>query len=327
MKKISVVASLGIAAVLGGIYYGTSTNQKNDVSLDTNLPLVAITKITAHPSLDKIEQGIVDELAAQKMFVRIQSDNAQGNMVTATQIAQKIAAQNPKLIIPITTPSTQTVYNAVRGKNIPVVFAAVSDPVSAKLVDKTTLKGKGITGVSDLSPLGEQIDLIQKLQPTIKTIGIIYTPGEANSVALLEKFKIIAEKKNLKIIESPCLNTNEVVGATRFLLDKVEAIYIPNDNSVVSALEGLMRTVNKKLPIYTADPDSVERGCLASVALSQYEIGREVGKVAVQVLKGANPSDLAVVIPTQVEVTLNQPLARFLGIKIPNDLVSVHLSE
>lgn len=320
MKNRIILASLGIAVLAGGLYYGMSTYPKNDVSSDTNLPLVAITKITAHPSLDKIEQGIVDELAAQKMQVKIQSDNAQGNVVTATQIAQKIAGQNPALVIPITTPSAQAVYNAVRGKNIPVVFAAVSDPVSAKLVDGTTMKGKGITGVSDLAPIEQQIDLIQKLQPTLKTIGFIYTPGEANSVAMLEKFKDIAEARGLIIVESASLNTNEVVGATRFLLDKVDAIYIPNDNSVVSALEGLVRTVNKKMPIYTSDPDSIERGCLASVALSQYEIGREVGKVAAQVLKGANPSDLAVVIPTQVEVTINQPLATSLGISIPKDM-------
>lgn len=329
MKKLFITAAITAAALI--IFFMSQSHQENsETSSPIDLPLIAITKIASHPSLDKIEQGVMDEFKAQNIRVQFQLDNAQGNMIVATQIAQKIVGLNPQLIIPITTPSTQTVYNEAYKKNIPVIFAAVSDPFSTKLVDPQTQKGRGITGVSDIPPIEQQIQLIRKLQPSLRTLGTIYNPSEANSVSFLEKTKKIAEKNGITLIGSPCVNTKEVITATQYLLDKVEAIFISNDNTVVSALDGLIQTVQnnktqnttskKSIPIYASDPESVQRGCLAALALSQYEIGRAVGRLAIQVLKGANPSDLPVVVPSQVELAINKPLAAKLGINIPTNL-------
>jgi putative ABC transport system substrate-binding protein len=244
-------------------------------------------------------------------------------MATATQIAQKFVAESPQLIVPITTPSAQITYNATRGTKIPVVFAAVSDPVSAKLVAETTLTGKGITGVSDLSPIQKQLDLIKALQPSIQKIGFLYNPGEANSVALLHKFRKFAESMGFIVIEAPSPNTSEVATAVRPLLRTVEAIYIPNDNTIISALESVLRIVDHKLPIYAADPDSVERGCLAAAAMSQYGLGRETGKLAVRVLRGENPDTIAIVTPHEIETTINRDVAKKLGIEIPKELLQI----
>lgn len=325
MKKIVLVA-LGAATLIGLSLF---INRSDNDSTPSLLPVIAITKIASHPSLDKIEQGILDEFQAQNISARFQRDNAQGNLVVATQIAQKISGLNPKLIIPITTPSTQTIYNEAYKKGIPVVFAAVSDPFSTKLIDPETRKGKGITGVSDIPPIAQQIELIRRLQPSLKTLGTIYNPSEVNSVSFLKKATQIAQEKGILLIGSPCANTKEVVGATQYLLDKVEAILISNDNTVVSALDGLIRTVENSrrqqtsklmIPIYASDPESVQRGCLAALAFSQYEMGRRVARVAIDILKGANPSDLPVVVPSKLELAINKPLAEELGIEIPDDL-------
>jgi len=318
---LGVFITAGIIGILKGIIPFESAKSQGMKKPSSASPIVAITKIVSHPSLDAIEQGILDELMDQKIDLDIRLENAQGNMATATQIAQKFLSESPQLIIPITTPSAQTVYNAVKDSQIPVVFAAVSDPVGARLVDAKTMKGEGITGVSDISPIQKQLNLIKKFQPSLKRIGFLYNPGEANSVSMLKQFKEMAEKMGFTVIEAACPNSSEVPNVTRPLLETVEAIYIPNDNTIISALESVLRVVDTKLPVYAADPDSVKRGCIAAVALSQYQIGREVGKVAARVLKGENPSDISVVIPTQVETAVNRGVAEKLGIKIPVDLM------
>ncbi len=329
MKKIifGLIGTVLVTSVIG-VYMGVLPEifLKNKTSEEVpppslSRPIVAITKIVSHPSLDAIEQGILDELTDQKFDLDIRQENAQGNMATATQIAQKFLSESPQLIIPITTPSAQTVYNAVRESKIPVVFAAISDPVSAKLVDEKTMKGDGITGVADIAPIQKQLDLIKTLQPTLTKIGFLYNPGETNSVAMLQKFREMASVRGLTVIEAACPNSSEVPTVTRPLLDSVEAIYIPNDNTIISALESVLRVVDFKVPIYAADPDSVKRGCLGAVALSQYQIGREVGKLAAQILRGENASDIQVVVPTQVETVVNKSVANKLSIEIPKDLL------
>ncbi|MBW8309634.1 MAG: ABC transporter substrate-binding protein [Candidatus Paracaedibacteraceae bacterium] len=282
-------------------------------------PLVAITKIAPHPSLEAIEKGIKDGLKEAGIDAGYQLDNAQGNISTAVQIAKKYGALKPDVIIPISTPSAQTVYQVALSEKIPVVFAAVSDPVAAKLIDAETKKGKNLTGVSDLSPISEQIRLIQILQPSAQKIGILYNPGEANSVALLDLFKLQATAKGLEIKLFPCLSSVDLRAVSQKIKGNVDAVYIPNDNTIISGLNVVVKILDD-LPIYAADPESVYRGCLASAALSQYDIGVETGKLAARVLKGENPSTVPVVHATVAYVTLNQRVAHKLKIDFPQSL-------
>jgi putative ABC transport system substrate-binding protein len=284
-------------------------------------PVVAITQIAPHPSLDQIRKGILDSLKNQGINAEIIYENAQGNMATATQIAQKFVSLRPNVIIPITTPSTQTVYKLALGNHIPVVFAAVSDPVSAKLTEAIGRPGKGITGISDMSPVKEQIDLIQKLLPSLKKIGVIYNPGEANSLALIEEF----EKQlpaSIELIKAPSNTTADVSVAAKHLLSKgVNAIYIPNDNTVISAVNSVIQlTTDQKIPIFPADPESVRSGCLATVAHSQYELGVETGKIAARIIKGEDVNTLPVSRPEKVETIINMDVAKVLGISIPKEV-------
>ncbi|AIK97047.1 ABC transporter substrate-binding protein [Candidatus Odyssella acanthamoebae] len=282
-------------------------------------PLVAITKIAPHPSLDAVEKGIKDGLKESGIEADYQSDNAQGSISTAVQIAKKYGGLKPAVIIPITTPSAQTVYQVASSEKIPVVFAAVSDPVAAKLVDAQTKTGNTITGVSDLSPISDQIELIQTLQPSVKKIGILYNPGESNSVALTDLFKSQAIAKGLEIKLFPCLSIVDLGTVSKKIKGKVDAVYIPNDNTIISGLDMVLKTLDD-LPVYAADPESISRGCLASAAMGQYEIGLETGKLAARVLKGENPSFIPVVQATAVHVTLNQKVAHKLKIEIPHSL-------
>lgn len=289
-------------------------------------PVVAITQIAPHPSLDQIRQGIVDELKDQGQDLDIRFDHASGDIKIATQIAQKFISLAPKVIVPITTPSTITVYQQAKSRDIPVVFAAVTDPVAAKLVDNKTHTGKGITGVSDLSPIAQQLKLIKTMQPHLKTIGVIYNPGEANSVVLITKFKELAKDHNLQVIEVGCSATKDIAQSVKKVMGGVDALYIPNDNTIISALDTVFKVVGDKLAIYAGDPESVERGCLACVAHSQYQIGRETGKLVVKVLKGEKPETLSVVTPENVGVTINRATAARLGISIPNTIENLSIT-
>lgn len=280
-------------------------------------PIIAVTQIAPHPSLDRIRQGITDELNMQMIDVDIRFDQASGDISIATQLAQKFVALNPAVIVPISTPSAQTVYQQARLKNIPVVFAAVSDPVAAKLIEGKTKTGKGITGVSDLSPVSQQVQLIKTLQPALKKLGTLHNPGETNSTILVELIKQEALKNNIEVIIIPCPSSKDVAQGIKKLMTEVDAVYIPNDNTIVSALDTVIRTASKTLPIYAADPESVGRGCLASAAYSQYEIGRATGKIVARVLSGTAPEEITVTTPETVEVTVNRDVATRLGIKIP----------
>ncbi len=282
------------------------------LSLSHSKFVVAITKIAPHPSLDSIEQGVKDGLKKSGVEAEIITDNAQGNLTTATQIAKKYVGKKVDLIIPITTPSAQTVYQAAKSAKIPVVFAGVSDPKSAKLI------GDGITGVSDLSPIKDQVDLIKKFQPAAKRIGVIYNPSEANSVVLLDLFTRQAKEQGLEVKGFACTSVADLVLVSKSIPGKVDAVYLPNDNTVISGLEIILKNL-KGIPIYAADPDSVKRGCLACVALGQYEMGVMAGDVAAHVLKGTSVNDIPVVQATKVVAQINGSVAKRLGIKLPEN--------
>lgn len=287
---------------------------------NTQKPIVAITQIAPHPSLDAIRQGIVDELAYQHKSVEIIYENAQGNITLAAQIANKFVSLNPKVIVSIATPSTQAVYNVAQKYHIPVVYSAVSDPVAAKLVDSITKTGPGITGVCDFSPIQQQVDLMLTIQPNLKKLGVLYNAAEANSIALIEKLDILVKAHGIELIKVAAANTQEVSSAAVSLIDKVDALYIPNDNTIVSSLESVIKTL-QQMPIYAADPQSVIRGCLASAAYGQYEIGRETGKVLVKVLEGVSPETIPMQTMSKVEFTLNQQVADKLGLTFPSSLL------
>lgn len=282
---------------------------------------VALTQIVEHPSLDAARHGILDELAAAGYTpgqnLKIDYQNAQGNPVTAAQIARKFVGDRPDVIVTITTPSAQAVVAATR--ELPVVFCSVSDPLGAKLVNNLAKPGGNVTGTSDLSPIAEQLDLIRELSPDVKKLGVIYNPGEANSVSLVALLKTQASGKGLQVIEATAPKSGDVLSAARQLAGKAEAIYIPLDNTVVSALEAVIKVGrDARIPVYSADTDSVGRGTVASLGFDYYDVGRQTGQQVVRILRGEKPGDIPVERVKKLNLYVNLQAAEAMGTTIPD---------
>lgn len=285
---------------------------------------LAITQIVAHPALDAARKGVLDALAA-KGFVegknlKVDFQNAQGQPATAQQIARKFIGDRPDVIVPITTPSSQPVVAATT--DIPVVFTAVTDPVSAKLVKSLEAPGANVTGVSDLLPMKPQLELIKKLVPQATRVGFIYNPGEANSVALLKATQREAADLGLTIVEGVAPNSGAVQGGARSLVGKVDVIYIPNDSTVVTAVEAIVGVgTDAKIPVIAGDTASVERGAIAALGFDYYDLGVQTGDVVAEIFGGKKPGDIPVLTMKKLDLHLNKKTAAAQGVTLPADLI------
>ncbi|AJC81449.1 ABC transporter substrate-binding protein [Rhizobium etli bv. phaseoli str. IE4803] len=286
---------------------------------------VAVTAIVEHPALDAARKGVLDVLTAagykEGESLKFVFESAQGNPATAAQIARQFAGDEPNVIVPISTPSAQAVVSATR--DIPVVFTAVSDPLGAQLVKNMDKPGGNVTGLSDMSPVGEHLALIKEIVPKVKTIGYLYNSGEANSVSLLAVLKAEAEKAGLTVVESAATKSAEVQGAARALVGRADAIYVPTDNTIISALEGAVAVAEEsKLPLFTADTDSVSRGSIAALGFNYYDVGKQTGEIVVRVLKGENPGDVPVKTAAGSDLVVNKAAAAKMGVTLPESVLS-----
>lgn len=249
--------------------------------------VVAITQIAPHPSLDLIRKGIEDEiLDAFGKKIKIDFQSAQGNPALATQIAQNFIGKKVDVVVAITTPSAQAVLSSNTHK-IPMVFAGITDPATAKLVKETGENKENITGVSDAPDIDGQVKLIQEFMPKGSIIGMIYNPGEANSHIHVERLSLKLEEAGYRVVKAPAYSTGDVLQAAQGIVPNVDALMLTNDNTVISALDAVLQTAKQKsIPIFCSDPESVKRGCKGAIAPDQYEMGRQAGKIVVRVLKG-----------------------------------------
>ncbi|MDX3978799.1 ABC transporter substrate-binding protein [Shinella sp.] len=285
---------------------------------------VAVTAIVEHPALDAARDGVKEALEAagykEGENLTFLYESAQGNPATAAQIARQFAGEEPNVIVPISTPSAQAVVSSTR--DIPVVFTAVSDPLGAQLVKDMDKPGGNVTGLSDMSPVAEHLALIKEILPNAKTIGYLYNSGEANSVSLLAVLKAEAEKAGLTVVESAATKSAEVQGAARALIGRADAIYIPTDNTIISALEGAVAVAEEaKLPLFTADTDSVSRGAIAALGFNYMDVGRQTGEIVVRILKGENPGDIAVKVAAGTDLVVNKSAATKMGVTLPEAVV------
>lgn len=286
---------------------------------------VAVTAIVEHPALDAVRDGVKDALneAGYKegeglTFVY---QSAQGNPATAAQIARQFIGDDPNVIVPISTPSAQAVVSATR--DIPVVFTAVTDPLGAQLVKDMDKPGGNVTGLSDMSPVAAHVDLIKEIMPGVKTIGYLYNSGEANSVSLLAVLKEVADAAGIAVVESAATKTAEVQGAARALIGRADAIYVPTDNTIISALESAVAVAEEaKVPLFTADTDSVARGSIAALGFNYYDVGKQTGEVVVRILKGENPGDIAVKVAEGTDLVVNKTQAAKVGLELPESVLS-----
>ncbi len=287
---------------------------------------VAITQIVEHPALDACRKGVQDELAAQGYVIgenlKWSFESAQGAPATAAQIAKKFAGEKPDVVVGIATPSAQALASSAR--EIPLVFSAVTDPVGAKLIKSMdNSQGGNVYGVSDLSPINLHMELVKTIIPTATRLGVIYNPGEANSLTLVNLVKEYAPQQGLSVVEGSAPKSSDVLAAARSLVGKVDAIYIPTDNTVVSAFEAVVKVATQaKIPVIAADTDTVKRGAIAALGFNYYDLGRQTGKMVVSILKGTKPSDIPAEGVSKTELYVNPEAAKSMGVTLADDFIA-----
>lgn len=296
----------------------------NPISALADEATVAITQIVEHPALDSVRQGVQDELAERGYKsgdnLNWLYENAQGNSGTAAQIARKFVGAEPDVIVAIATPSAQTVAAAAR--SVPVVFSAVSDPVSAKLVSQLDAPGANITGVTDMLPMARHMDMVLEAVPEAKTIGTVYSPGEANAVALVESLEAELATRNIKLEKAAATKSSEVLAAARSLAGKVDAIYLTTDNTVITAAEAVISLgYQAKIPVFAADTDTVARGAVAALGFNYYDVGRQTGDMVVRILQGEEPADIPVEKVQKLSLHVNPSSAEKMGLSLPQSLI------
>lgn len=285
---------------------------------------VAVTAIVEHPALDAVRDGVQDALKSAGYepgkTLKWQYQSAQGNTGTAAQIARKFVGDRPDAIVAIATPSAQSVVAAT--KNVPVVYSAVTDPVAAQLVPSMEPSGTNVTGVSDLLELDKQIELIKKIVPDAKRVGMVYNPGEANSVVVVKQLQELLPKSGMTLVEAAAPRTVDVASAARSLIGKVDVIYTNTDNNVVSAYEGLVKVGNDaKIPLIASDTDSVKRGAIAALGVDYRDLGVQTGKLVVRILKGEKPGDIASQTSANLQLFVNPGAAAKQGVTLSDALV------
>ena len=291
---------------------------------------IGISQFAEHGSLDNCREGFIQGLAEEGLVegenLTIDVKNAAADMGTATQIAQNFVADKVDLICGIATPSAQTSFNATMdlATPIPVIYTAITDPVVAELADADGNPAGEITGTSDKIPAAQQLEMIRGILPEAKTIGIIYTTSEANSVSAIEEYKAKVEEFGFTLEVVGITSVAEVSLAVETLLDKVDCISNLTDNTVVSALPVILDKANERnIPVFGSEIEQVRMGCLAAEGIDYLALGKQTGRMAARVLKGES---LASEIPFETieesNLYVNTEAAENLGITLPEEFIS-----
>ena len=298
------------------------------LSLAGAQPLViGITQIVEHPALDAARDGFIAALeeAGFKEGEDVVYDlqNAQGDFTNAISIAQKFKDDKVDLIVAIATPTAQAAAQV--NKDIPIVINAVTDPVAANLVQSWESSGNNVTGISDAAPNKQQVELILRFLPEAKNVGTIYNAGEINSVVQIEVARETCKELGLNLIEVTVSNSSEVLMAAQSLAGRVEAIYIVTDNTVVSALESVIKVCNQeKIALIVADPSGVDKGALTSYGIDYFSLGKKSGEIAVKIIKGAKPSDIpiqTITDPKDLQFVVNLDAAKIIGLTVSEEII------
>ena len=315
-KRIRRMAMLCSASFLLLSGCGAKETSKSDGNKEKTYQ-IGVTQFVEHPSLDAALDGFKQALKDKKLSVSYDVQNAQGDMNNNQTIANNFVSDQVDLIFANSTPSAQAALNAT--KDIPIVFTSVTDPVGAQLVQSMEKPGGNVTGTTDTHPdaIPKTVQFIDKYVKGNR-VGTIYNSGEQNSVAQVESVKKAMKGTDLKIVPVSVSTSAEVKQAAESLVGKVDCIYIITDNTVVSALESVIKVASDHdIPLFVGELDSVKRGGFAAYGFDYYDIGYEAGEMAAQILKdGKKPSDLPVQYPKKLKLLINKKAAKDMGIKL-----------
>lgn len=285
---------------------------------------VAITSIVEHPALDAVRDGVKMALEDAGYIdgkkLRWIYQTAQGNASTAAQIARKFTGDQPDVIVAISTPSAQPLL--ANTKKIPIVFTAITDPIGAKLVPSWEASGTNVTGVSNILDVPRQIDLILEVVPAAKRVGIIYNPAEANSTYYVKQMQELLPQRGMVAVVVAAPRSVDVSTAARSLIGKVDVIYTPSDNNLMSAYEGVAQAAAEgKIPLVGADPNSAPRGAAAALGVDYTELGLQTGRMVLRILNGEKPGDIKPERGEKLELIINLKAAQAQGFTMPQALI------
>ena len=316
------MAALGMAALFSfGLLGGCGSNNQASSGQKT----VGIVQLVEHDALDAANKGFRDALKErgyeEGKNLKIDNQNAQADQSNLQNIGQRFVSNHVDLIYAIATPAAQTVANLT--KDIPIVGSAITDYVGAKLVKSNDAPGGNVTGTSDMNPIKDQVDLLIKLCPNAKTIGCVYTSSEVNSEIQFKAMKEYAESKGLKVEAATISNVNDIQQAAQSLVGKVDAFYLPTDNVIASSMPTLISvTEAAKKPVICGESNMVKAGGLATYGVDYYELGRQSGFMAADILDGkSKPADMKIEFAKVLKAVVNKTNADKLGITIPADVL------
>lgn len=318
MRKLFIVVVLCCVLVISGCAAGSTG------STDKEAYSIGIIQLVEHVALDSAREGFIDALKdngyVDGQNVTIDVQNAQGDQSNLSTISDRFVSNKADLILAIATPAVQ----AIAGKTteIPILGTAVTDYVVAKLVDSNEAPGGNVSGTTDMNPVKEQIDLLVKLVPDAKTVGVLYNSSEDNSILQAKMAKDAIEALGLSYVEVTVTNTNEVQQATQSIVERCDAIYIPTDNTFASSMPVVHGvTSQSKTPVICGESGMVRSGGLATLGINYYDLGYQTGLMAIKILKGeAEPATMPIESASGFDFAINGKVAEEIGLEIPDDL-------
>lgn len=330
MKRIKVsIALTGLAAVLflltacsgSKAEVGTGSLPGGEIAVKR----VGIVQIVEHPSLNTIRESFVRGLEKRGFSgggnLVIDYQNAQGDQANLKTICRKFSSRRYDLIVAIATPSAQAAVGET--SEIPVLFSACTDPVGSGLVDNLERPGKNVTGTSDAVSAQRVMELAKRITPGISSVGVLYSSGETNSAAVVEDLRKYTDYIGMTLVEATVTNSSEVKQAAQFLAGKVDAIFLPIDNTIASAMPAVAQVaVEARVPIYAGADSLVKDGGLAAYGINYEALGEETADMAAQILNGKKPGDIPVRSINDMDIYLNLATAGALGITIPEDIMN-----
>lgn len=321
-KSVKWLATLALAAMVVGAAGCGGSSQTG--SKDKKSYKVGVIQLVQHPALDAANKGFIDGLKSKGFEegknVTFDQQNAQGDQSNLQTIAQRFVSNKDDLVCAIATPAAQTMANAT--KEIPIVGTAITDYKVAKLVKDNSKPGTNVTGTTDMNPVEAQIDLLVKIMPKAKTVGFIYNSSEVNSQLQIELAKKAAAARGLATVEATVSSVNDIQQAAQSLMGKVDALYIPTDNVMASAMPNLIKITDEaKIPVFCGEAGMLKAGGVATLGIDYYKLGFQTGEMAADILSGkAKPQDMAIQSQKTFTVSLNEEAIKKLGLTIPDDI-------
>lgn len=318
--KILAAVSAACALTLTACSSDSSGTGSSDSASDAAYQ-VGISQLVQHPALDTATEGFKAAFEEAGIEVEFDEQNANGEQATALTIAQTFAGADLDLTLAVATPAAQALAQNIQDK--PVLFTAVTDAVSAELVESNEKPGGNLTGTSDMAPISEQIDLLKELVPDAKSVGIVYSSGEVNSQVQVEEFTEIAGGKDLQVKTQTVSSANEIQQAVEALGD-VDAIYVPTDNMVVAGIASLVGVAEQKqIPVIAAESGTVQGGAAATLGIDYFALGKQTGEMAIEILEnGGDPATMPVQTANEFTYVINEEAAEAQGITIPSEILS-----